>query len=592
MKKVLLLLCTLLLSLTSLGQIIDGTQTPEQIPDAVAYRMLFKVLTKHPEVANNFARDMNLSQPGIFQLQDSLSTFAQTYQTNVVDLYPNQPSTAVANREGMVASVRSDLAANLSQDDQDALDAYVQNTVKSQTMYDPNSGDTYTGFYTQGSNPSDCDGNYCYDTTVGSFAESLYELDGPGFPCFATQVTSISFTGGNIWQSYDVGSAVLSQVSASLDGSVYGITSAGTFWGYDPVTQTFLSRAGSGLASIGVGNGPGLPTIWGVNTAHQVYTYSTWTNSWTLKTGTLTKVFVSPDGGGIWGIGTANDLKRWNGSSFVAITGKSVTNAAALSSTQIDVIGTDGKLYKYDQPTNTFTQIYTSAPVFTKIGARAPGYGALLIGLYGIKSDGTVWNCALGQSCTQVTNAPASNNIAVASPLDVITIDTAGHVKRYIPTLTQQTVHVVNPDNYMDYSDLLTYGNMPRGTSFQSGGETHTNANNCNASFVVVFAVTEKWAYTKNKNIEFGLPGHGCHPFGYPWQVQTNCKWNVTAWCVSPNPIYRETEVTDEANEGKITAYWRSIARCWRLSPAWPWSCKGFVSLETEDASLGDCDHE
>ena len=204
----------------------------------------------------------------------------------------------------------------------------------------------------------------------------------------------------------------LSQISVGSDGTVWGLSSAGQPYMFNPQTQTWLQAPGL-LTQIAVGSSG---VVWGLNAAGQIYRYDPSSQTWDQIPGILSQIAVGSDGD-VWGINSAGQVFHFN-----AATQTWVQAPGALA--QI-AVGYDGAVWGI----NASQQVYRFNP-----GTQNWQQVAGLLKQVAVGGDGDAWGInSAGQAfhfntlSQQWQNTFASlKQIAVGSASNVWGLDSAG----------------------------------------------------------------------------------------------------------------------------------------------------------------------
>jgi hypothetical protein len=161
----------------------------------------------------------------------------------------------------------------------------------------------------------------------------------------------------------------LSYVSAAADGSVWGVNSAGNIYQYVGGPSVWRQLPGA-LTVVSAGSAA---NIWGVNSAGNIYQYVGGSKVWNQIPGALSDISVAADGT-MWGVNSAGNIYKYVGGSAVWQQYPGALRVvAAGSATNVWGVNSAGNIYKYVGGSAVWQQI--------------PG------GLSDISvaSDGTVW---------------------------------------------------------------------------------------------------------------------------------------------------------------------------------------------------------
>jgi hypothetical protein len=253
-------------------------------------------------------------------------------------------------------------------------------------------------------------------SATGSRSASLNFTDNAsGSP----QTVSLSGTGTGAsppagWQ---LEPGALSQVSVGSDGTVWGINSAGQVYMFNVQTQSWQQAPGL-FSQIAVGSSG---FVWALNAAGQVYRYDPALKSWDQIPGALSQIAVGSDGD-VWGINSSAQVYHFNSATQ---TWSYIPGALA----QI-AVGYDGAIWGI----NAAQQIYRFNPG-TQSWQQIPG----ALKRVAVGADGDVWGINnAGQTyhfnslSQRWDNAPGSlAQIAVGSASNVWGIDAAGAIWRF-----------------------------------------------------------------------------------------------------------------------------------------------------------------
>jgi hypothetical protein len=244
-----------------------------------------------------------------------------------------------------------------------------------------------------------------FPTTAGAFQTSLAGTANAFVAKFSTPPG---------WQQVP---GSLSQVSVGSDGTVWGINSAGQIYMFNPLMQTWVQAPGL-LTQIAVGSSG---VIWGLNAAGQIFRYDPASQSWDQIPGILSQIAVGSDGD-VWGVNTSGQVYHFDSSqqNWVEIPGALAQIA----------VGYDGVVWGI----NSAQQVYRFNP-----GTQNWQQVAGLLKQVAVGGDGDVWSInSAGQTyhfntlSQQWQNTGASlAQLAVGSASNVWGLDSAGGVWNY-----------------------------------------------------------------------------------------------------------------------------------------------------------------
>lgn len=204
------------------------------------------------------------------------------------------------------------------------------------------------------------------------------------------------------------GAPALAQVSVGAGADVWGVSSSGQIFEYDAFTGTWNNIPGE-LNQIQVSEGP-LPygSVWGLNATGQIYTYDFSTTSWTNIPGALAQLSVGVDGT-VWGINAQQQIYRFNTAtrSWTNIPG-ALAQISVGSATNIWGVNAEQQVYRYD----------TSAKTWINIP------GAYLTQVR-VSFDGAVWGVNAGGNLYRWDSAAQSFNLVGSGVSNVVVANTA-----------------------------------------------------------------------------------------------------------------------------------------------------------------------
>jgi sugar lactone lactonase YvrE len=206
----------------------------------------------------------------------------------------------------------------------------------------------------------------------------------------------------------------LSQVSVGSDGTVWGLNSAGQIYMFNPQTQTWQQAPGL-LTQIAVGaNG----SIWGLNAAGQIYRYDPSTQSWDEIPGALSQIAVGADGD-VWGINSSAQVYHFNAASetWTQIPGALAQIAVGYDGAVWGISPTQ-QIYRFNPGTQGWQQIPGS---LKQIAVGADG------DVWGINNAGQIYH--FNTLTQRWHNTPGSlAQIAVGSASNVWGLDATGSI--------------------------------------------------------------------------------------------------------------------------------------------------------------------
>jgi len=249
---------------------------------------------------------------------------------------------------------------------------------------------------------------------TGTRTGALTVTDDNNVVAGSTQSVSLTGTGAAQWQQMP---GLLSQVSVGSDGTVWGINSAGQVYMFNPQTQTWQQAPGL-LTQVVVGSSG---FVWALNAAGQIYRYDPTLQSWDQIPGALSQIAVGSDGD-VWGINSSAQVYHFNSATQ---TWSHIPGALA----QI-AVGYDGAIWGI----NAAQQIYRFNPG-TQNWQQIPG----ALKRVAVGADGDVWGINnadqtyhFNSLSQQWNNAPGSlAQIAVGSASNVWGIDAVGAIWRF-----------------------------------------------------------------------------------------------------------------------------------------------------------------
>jgi hypothetical protein len=251
-------------------------------------------------------------------------------------------------------------------------------------------------------------------SATGSRSASLIFTDNASN---SPQTATLSGTGASPTSAWQQMPGALSQVSVGSDGTVWGINSAGQVYMFNPQTQTWQQAPGL-FTQVAVGSSG---FVWALNAAGQIFRYDPTLQGWDQIPGTLSQIAVGSDGD-VWGINSSAQVYHFNSATQ---TWSQIPGALA----QI-AVGYDGAIWGI----NAAQQVYRFNPG-TQNWQQIPG----ALKRVAVGADGDVWGINnAGQtyhfnSLSQGwDNAPGSlAQIAVGSASNVWGIDAAGAIWRF-----------------------------------------------------------------------------------------------------------------------------------------------------------------
>jgi hypothetical protein len=166
----------------------------------------------------------------------------------------------------------------------------------------------------------------------------------------------------------------LVQISVGADGSVWGINSAEQIFTYNPHSGGWTQIPGS-LNQIAVGSGS---AVWGINAWQQIYRWDFTHNAWDQIPGALVQIAVGADGD-VWGINAVSGIFHYNQQtqSWNQVPG-SLNQIAVGSAGVVYGVNLTGQLFWYNPGSGAFQYIPGSS-----------GFTRLAVGV-----DGDLWTIA------------------------------------------------------------------------------------------------------------------------------------------------------------------------------------------------------
>ena len=158
----------------------------------------------------------------------------------------------------------------------------------------------------------------------------------------------------------------LTQISAGSGSSIWGINSAGDIYWFNPQTQTWNQIAGQ-LDQIAVASDG---AVWGLNSAQQIYRFNPQTQAWDQIPGSLKQIAVG-SAGTVWGINSAQQIYRFDPGTqgWDHIPG-ALTQIAVSADGAVWGINSAQEIYTFDPQSQDWNQI----PGFlTQIAAGSAG---------------------------------------------------------------------------------------------------------------------------------------------------------------------------------------------------------------------------
>ena len=99
----------------------------------------------------------------------------------------------------------------------------------------------------------------------------------------------------------------LGQITVGSQGSVWGLSSGGQIYHYNPATQAWVPIGGILAQIVAAPDG----AVWGLNSAHQVFIFNANTHSWNQVPGAFLTQIAVGSAGVVWGI-NAQQVFRYN----------------------------------------------------------------------------------------------------------------------------------------------------------------------------------------------------------------------------------------------------------------------------------------
>jgi hypothetical protein len=218
------------------------------------------------------------------------------------------------------------------------------------------------------------------------------------------------FTGTLAWQQVP---GSLSRISVGSDGTVWGLNSAGQVWMFNPQTHTWQQIPGL-LTQIAVGSSG---VIWGLNAAGQIYRYDPSSQNWVQIPGILSQIAVGADGD-VWGINAGSQVFHFNAATqtWVQVPGL-LTQLAVGYDGAVWGLNMSQQVYRFNPGTQSWQQV---AGLLTQVAVGGDG------DVWGINSAGQAYHFNTLSQQWQNTGASLAQ-LAVGSASNVWGLDSAGN---------------------------------------------------------------------------------------------------------------------------------------------------------------------
>jgi hypothetical protein len=209
----------------------------------------------------------------------------------------------------------------------------------------------------------------------------------------------------------------LSQLSVGSDGTVWGLSSAGQIWMFNPETQTWLQAPGLLTQVTVASNG----VVWGLNAAGQIYRYDPATQSWDQIAGILSQLAVGADGD-VWGINSAGQVFHFSTATqtWVQIPGALAQLAVGYDGA-VWGLNASQQVYRFNPGTQNWQQV---GGLLKQVAVGADG------DVWGINSAGQTFHFNTLSQQWQNTGASLAK-IAVGSASNVWGLDSGGGIWSY-----------------------------------------------------------------------------------------------------------------------------------------------------------------
>lgn len=158
----------------------------------------------------------------------------------------------------------------------------------------------------------------------------------------------------------------LKQVSVGADGTVWGVNSANEIFMYNAQAQSWTQAPGE-LVQVAVGSAN---AVWGINAIGEIYRWNANAGSWDLIPGNLSQIAVGADGD-VWGINYASEIYQFSSSSqsWQQIPGSLKQIAVGFDGAVWGVNDSNG-VYRFNPGTGLFGEV---PGVMTSVAVGADG---------------------------------------------------------------------------------------------------------------------------------------------------------------------------------------------------------------------------
>jgi virginiamycin B lyase len=227
----------------------------------------------------------------------------------------------------------------------------------------------------------------------------------------------------------------LSDISVASDGTVWGVNSAGDIYKYVGGTAPWKPVPGA-LKVVAVG---AAANTWGLNAAGDIYKYVGGSTGWEKIAGVLSDISVASDGT-VWGVNRAGDIYKYAGGTagWQQVPGALKTVAVG-SATNIWGVNSAGGIYKYAGGSVGWEKI---PGVLSDISVASDGT------VWGVNSSGDIFNYVGGTAAWQQVPG-ALKIIAVGSATNVWALDSAGDIYEYVPAVPEPPGGYIGSANYV-----------------------------------------------------------------------------------------------------------------------------------------------
>lgn len=233
---------------------------------------------------------------------------------------------------------------------------------------------------------------------------------------------TVSLSGtGNGPQETQVAGA-LHQISVGADGTVWGLNSAGEIFTYNAQAQTWSSVPGT-LAQIAVGSSG---AVWGLNQAGLIFRWDALKPGWDWIPGALAQIAVGSDGE-VWGVNAQGQIYRFNAQTqhWMQIPGLMKQIAVGFDGAVWGVDASDG-VHRYNVASGEFEQ---TPGALTSIAVSADGeaWGLNNLTVYHFDRLRQAWT-GVQQGLAQISAGGGGN---------IWALDSSGAVYKYDGTAGQ-----------------------------------------------------------------------------------------------------------------------------------------------------------